>query len=133
MEEKLTRFGTGGIGDTEEFCDQTGHLIVVPIRQGQNQFFIKEVGIWIFRVVHDQRASEAIWVLAIYMGMVPVCARLLDLFMLLRKGSSKGGHGSYGEIVGKGGSWRNRTLGCTGDTIHMSCAVLIETVEMDGG
>jgi hypothetical protein len=56
------------------------HEIVIPIRKRYNDFFVVEIFIRVFRVVHDKRTSKTIWILAALMAVVPICARLVDLF-----------------------------------------------------
>jgi hypothetical protein len=62
--------------------DKSWHLIMIPVRQSKNQLLVIQIRIWIFRVVNDERASKAIWILPIYMRVVPVRAGLCDLFEL---------------------------------------------------
>lgn len=68
-----------GVGDTQKFADERRHLLVVPVGERQHQLFIVEIGIGILWVVDDQWPSESIWILAVHVGMVPICAWLSDL------------------------------------------------------
>lgn len=52
---------------------------MVPVGEREYDFFIVEIFVWVIRVIDDQRAAQAIRILAPNMGVVPVRSRLIDL------------------------------------------------------
>jgi len=52
---------------------------VVPIRDSKCDFFVELSSVWVLWVVDDELASPAIWILAAGVGVVPVCAMLVNL------------------------------------------------------
>lgn len=55
------------------------HLLMVPIRDREDEFFVVQVQEWRVGVVDHQRPSQPVWVLSACVGVVPVCAGLVDL------------------------------------------------------
>jgi len=62
--------------------DKERHLLMVPVRQRQNQLLVEQTGVRILRVVDDQRTTDAIGVLPADVGMIPISAGLVDLRVL---------------------------------------------------
>ena len=76
------RLCAGRIGDVDEFAQEIVHEIVVPIRKCYDDFFVVEIFEWVFGIMHNQRATKTIWVLAALMAVIPICAGLVDLVRL---------------------------------------------------
>lgn len=73
-------FGTRGVRlDHEELVDEVGHLIVVPVGEGQDQLLIDLVLIREVLVMDNQRTAQTVGVLRAGVGVIPVSARLGDL------------------------------------------------------
>ncbi len=68
------RFCASRVGFVEELGDQSCHLLVVPIRNREDNFLVHLVLIWKVGVVDDEGAAETIWVLSFIMGVIPVCS-----------------------------------------------------------
>jgi hypothetical protein len=68
------------IGDVDEFCEKVVHKIMIPIRKRYDNFFVVEIFVWIFRIMYNKRTSNTIWILAALMAVIPICARLVDLY-----------------------------------------------------
>ena len=68
------------IGNVDEFSQKIMHQVVIPVGERYDNFFVIEILEWVFRVMHNERAPDSIWVLASFMTVVPVCSRLVDLF-----------------------------------------------------
>jgi hypothetical protein len=54
---------------------------MIPIRKRYNDFFVVEIFVWVFGIMYDKRTSKTIWILTALMGVIPICARLADLFL----------------------------------------------------
>lgn len=52
---------------------------MVPVGEGEDELFIVEILVGIFRVVNDERGAQAIRVLPLIVRVVPVSAGLVDL------------------------------------------------------
>lgn len=52
---------------------------MIPIGQSKNQLFIILAFVWRIWVVNNERTAQAIRVLPINVGVIPVCAGLVDL------------------------------------------------------
>lgn len=123
------RLSTGWIGIADKPTEQTWHLIMVPIREGQHQFLIVLVFVRRVRVRNDQGPSKSVWILSRIMGVVPVGPRLIDL-MTVRRGLQEMVEAAYLEFVNERSSDGDRALGNANRSIHMGSAIMIQTVEM---
>jgi hypothetical protein len=54
---------------------------MIPIGKRYNDFFVIEVFVWVFGIMYDKRTSKTIWILTALMGVIPIRARLADLFL----------------------------------------------------
>jgi hypothetical protein len=52
---------------------------MIPVRKGEYKLFIVQICVRILWVMNNQRTTEAIWVLAVHMRVVPVGTRLINL------------------------------------------------------
>jgi len=84
VEQCGLRYGlrAGRIGDVDEFVQEIVHEIVVPIGKCYDDFFVIEIFEWVFEIMHNERATKTIWILAALMAVVPICAGLVDLVRL---------------------------------------------------
>jgi hypothetical protein len=73
------RFGTGRIGNADEALEQILHEIMIPVREGEHNFLVVEVFVRVLWVMHDEGATQTIWVLPTFMAVIPVCAGLINL------------------------------------------------------
>lgn len=74
------RFCASGILDINELLDELLNGLVIPVGEGEDEFFVIFALIRTAGVVNDDGAPEAFRVLAVVMCVVPVCPCLLDLF-----------------------------------------------------
>ena len=95
------RLGTGWIRDADEALEKILHEIVVPVREGEHDFLVVEILVRVLWIVHNEGATQAIWVLAAFMAMVPVRARLVDLRVLACLVSAHAASLVYREVVSK--------------------------------
>jgi hypothetical protein len=54
---------------------------MIPIGKRYNDFFVIEIFVWVFGIMYDKRTSKTIWILTALMGVIPIRARLADLFL----------------------------------------------------
>lgn len=59
--------------------DLSGHLLVVPVGQGEDDFFAVLVFVRRSRIVNDEGSTKPIGVLALVVCMIPVRPGLVDL------------------------------------------------------
>lgn len=71
--------GAGRVGLCEELRDQVLHLVVVPVRQGEDELMVNFVLVGEVWVVDDERAAQTVGVLGVGVRVVPIRARLVDL------------------------------------------------------
>lgn len=96
------RLSTSWIGVAYEAGKLTRHLVVIPVRQSQNELFIILVLVWRVRILDDQCTTKAIWILARIMRMIPVGSRLVDLVALSKRLRQRGRldlHGSHTRTI----------------------------------
>ncbi len=62
-----------------------GHLLVVPVGHGEDDFFVVLVFVRRSRIMNDEGSSKAIRILAPVMCMIPVRAGLIDLHSMSAK------------------------------------------------
>lgn len=73
------RLGAGRVGLAHEAGQQAVHLVVVPVGHSHDDLLVVHVLEGRLRVVDDEGPSQAVGVLAMDVGMVPVGAGLVDL------------------------------------------------------
>ena len=69
------------IGGGLVVVEECGHVLMIPIREGHCELFVEMV--WRIRIVNDERAPQAVWVLTLSVRVVPIRACLIDLIKLL--------------------------------------------------
>ena len=75
------RLGSGGVGLAQEAGDEVFDLIVVPVRQGEDDLVVSLVLVGEVRVMDDERTTKTVGVLAVVVRMIPVRPGLVDLEM----------------------------------------------------
>ncbi|TKW49549.1 hypothetical protein CTA1_5576 [Colletotrichum tanaceti] len=78
--------GAGGVLDADQLLDEGPGRAVIPVGQGDDEFLVILALVGALGVVDDQGAAEALGVLAVVVGVVPVGA---DLVKLERRGGVK--------------------------------------------
>ena len=85
VQKSRVRDGFGAIWrllHAQIFRDEVWHLIVIPVRESQDQLAIDLVRKRSVRIMNDQRAAKPVWVLSAVVGMVPVRPWLINLWVL---------------------------------------------------
>ena len=54
---------------------------MVPVGKSEDNFLVNLLLVGELRIMNDDRATQTVWVLAIIVRVVPVCAGLVDLQM----------------------------------------------------
>lgn len=117
------------VGHADEGLQQVRHLVVIPIREREISFLMIVILIRRFWIADNERPSEPIRILSSHMGVVPVCAGLIDL--LISAGYVDiDKSGTHREVIRELFTGRNATLGHSDYSIHMSCAIHVETMKM---
>lgn len=71
------RFGSSRIGFVDEFWNQNLHLLMVPVRDREDELLI--IFVWEVWIADDEGGSKTIWVLSLVVRMIPVTPRLGNL------------------------------------------------------
>ena len=64
-------------------AEHGGELLVVPVREAEDNLLVVFAGVGGVRVVDDERAAQAVGVLPAHVGVVPVGAGLVDLWRIV--------------------------------------------------
>lgn len=104
------------VGRGQVAVDQAGHLVAVPVGDGED-VLLRRVGlVLVLRVVDDQGRPQPVRVLAHVVRVVP-----------------EGAGRVRGELVGEGLARRDGTLRDTSATIHLGRALLPHAVPVNAG
>jgi hypothetical protein len=123
------RFSPRWVRDANEALEQLLHPVMVPVGESQNNLLIVQILVRVFRIMHDQRATETIWILASLVAVVPVCSWLVDLLThqsLLTIDFKL----AYRKVVRKRAARKDTTLRNRNRPIHMRCPILVQAMEM---
>lgn len=97
---------TGRVVLADEAGEQVRHLVMVPVRDGEDKLLVVLAFEWRVWVIDDEWPAQTVWVLAHHMAVIPVRAGLAN-----------------GEVVREATLWWNRTLSCTDGSIHVVCTI----------
>nr|POE86440.1 hypothetical protein CFP56_46624 [Quercus suber] len=107
---------------------------MIPIRDGQRNFFVEHAVVRVLWVVDDILSAKTVRVLAARVGVVPVCAGLIDLTKTVSscRLSQVSGYRqqTYCEVIGESGARRNIALRYADRTVHVVRAILKQAMEM---
>jgi hypothetical protein len=106
------------------------HPLVVPVGKCENDLFIVQVLVRIFRVMYDQRSAKSVGILASLVAVVPICAWLVDLHASQLQMSFGRQKSTYREVVRKRAPRHDRALRDRNRAIHMRRSVLVQTMKM---
>lgn len=73
------RLGTSWIGLIEEFWNPDLHLVMIPVRQRDDNLLINLVGVWEVGIGDDKGSAKTVRILTLIMGMIPIRSRLVNL------------------------------------------------------
>ena len=113
-----------------EPIEETRHLVVVPVAQGEHDLFVVRILDWRIGVVDDQRATKTVRVLSRFVAVVPVCPGLGNLSHLNIVTSIAQMRSTHVHVVLERCTRRNRTLGHPDRSVHVCGAILVEPMEM---
>jgi hypothetical protein len=102
---------------------------MIPVGECKNQLLVVLIGIRRFWVVNNKRTAEAVWVLPVDMGMVPVSARLVNLNMSAANICSTRTW-TYSEIISERRTRRNTTLSNANNSVHLVRAIHEKAVKV---
>jgi len=124
------RLGTAGVLLAHEEVDQAGHLVVVPVGYADDNLLVVLVLVRVLGVVHNERTSYSIWVLALAVRVVPIRARLVDLLMFSRSHLQWWIGRSYHKVICEPRAGRNCALGDLDRAVHVRAAIHEQPVEV---
>jgi hypothetical protein len=115
--------------------DKFRHLLVVPVAESKNVFFLNLYRVLLLRVADDKRCSKAIRILSHVVGVIPISASLVDFERI-------GEEVAFGlTLVHRAGStpeeryrtWRNWALGSADGTVHGTGTKLSDAMPVERG
>lgn len=78
------RLSTSRVVLGQESRKKSGHLVMVPVREGQDKFMVNLLSVRELGVVDDEGTAKTIRILRIVVRVVPVCAGLVNLLISVK-------------------------------------------------